>query len=74
MGHDFNFSLMSYNDEYKLHRRVFMGILGPGALQKFNRVQEYASRKLLERILNEPEDFVDHLRLYVPLISYYIRE
>ncbi|THH08950.1 hypothetical protein EW145_g2357 [Phellinidium pouzarii] len=44
--------------------RVFTGQFGTGNVKKFDIVQEQASGKLLKRLLVNPENFIDHLRLH----------
>lgn len=65
MHHDWNFGFMSNTDEWKKYRRVFMSKFGPGNVHIYDPVQENASHELLQRLLEEPEAFLDHIRLCV---------
>lgn len=65
MHHDWNFGFMSNTEEWKKYRRVFMSKFGPGNVHIYDPVQENASHELLQRLLEEPEEFLDHIRLCV---------
>ncbi|KAI5119371.1 hypothetical protein M0805_001047 [Coniferiporia weirii] len=64
MGLNWNFGLMPYGDVWRKHRRLFVSMFGPSNAHVFDPVQEYASARLLERMLMKPDDFLDHIRLH----------
>lgn len=63
MGHDWNFGFFPYGESWRVHRRLFVSKYGPNAAHLYYPVQEYVAGKLLQRLSNTPEDFLDHLRL-----------
>lgn len=63
MGHEWNFGFMPYGETWRKHRRMFVSKFGPANVHVYNPIQERASGQLLEKLLNTPEDFLDHLRL-----------
>ncbi|KAJ7109594.1 cytochrome P450 [Mycena crocata] len=62
MGWDFNFSLMKYGDEWRTHRRLFNEAFTVKASQKYEPQEEAVTRTLLKRLLQTPDDFIDHFR------------
>ncbi|EJD02108.1 CyP450 monooxygenase [Fomitiporia mediterranea MF3/22] len=64
-GFDWVFALMVYGDLWKKYRKLFISKFGPGTVQMFNPAQDYASTKLLELLLDRPEEFEDHVRLHI---------
>ena len=56
---------MPYNESFKKYRRVFTSKFGPGSVQMFGPSHEFASIKLLKHLLDDPDNFSDHVRLCV---------
>ncbi|KAL5514193.1 hypothetical protein ACEPAG_2281 [Sanghuangporus baumii] len=64
MDFDWNFGLVHYGDQWRKYRRAFVSKYGGTVVQMFNPTQERATALLLERLLETPEKFIDHLRLH----------
>ncbi|KAJ7584750.1 cytochrome P450 [Mycena floridula] len=62
MGWDFVFGLMHYGDEWRCQRRLFQQEFHPAQAERFQPVELSASHELLRRILDDPENFVSHIR------------
>lgn len=63
MGLDWNFGLIHYGDSWRKHRRMFVSKFGGSVVQKFYPILERSTALLLERLLESPEEFIDHIRL-----------
>ncbi|EJD05381.1 cytochrome P450 [Fomitiporia mediterranea MF3/22] len=61
---EWNFGFMPYGEEWRKYRRMFVGKFGASAAHIFNPIHERVSGLLLQRFLDTPEDFIDHLRLH----------
>lgn len=52
-----------YNDEFKLHRKLFHNYIGTrSAMKKFEQLEEIETRRFLLRVLNDPNGFIGHIR------------
>jgi hypothetical protein len=51
-----------YGDDFRLMRRLMHQVLGPRQVQAFWITQEQETTKFLNRLLETPEQFVDHIR------------
>lgn len=57
---------MSYGPELKRHRKLIQTYVGTVASMKWiEAVEALESRRLLLRILNEPSNFIQHVRTSV---------
>lgn len=57
---------MPYDDEFRQHRKYIHQQLGTLALAaRFSDVQDVESKRLLLRVLNDPENFMEHIKAYV---------
>lgn len=57
---------MSYGPELKRHRKLVQTYIGTVASMKWmEAVEALESRRLLLRILNEPSNFIQHVRTLV---------
>ncbi|KDQ53889.1 hypothetical protein JAAARDRAFT_415809 [Jaapia argillacea MUCL 33604] len=63
MGWDRQFSLMRYGPQWREYRRVFHQHFNQLAVNKYEDIQARESRVFLCRLLENPEDFLDHIRL-----------
>ncbi|KAJ7237342.1 cytochrome P450 [Mycena rebaudengoi] len=62
MGWDFNIALMDYGDEWRIHRRLFNGAFDVKAALKYRPHELIGTHVLLERMLQTPQDFMNHFR------------
>lgn len=62
IGWDWNVALMSYGPRWRQTRRVFHQHFHRGAARQYRPVQMLGARKLLVRLLSDPDNFVQHLR------------
>ncbi|KDQ62322.1 hypothetical protein JAAARDRAFT_30217 [Jaapia argillacea MUCL 33604] len=63
MGWDRTFSLMPYGPQWRQYRRAFHQHFNQLAVHKYRHIHVRESRALLRRLLEQPEDFYDHIRL-----------
>jgi cytochrome P450 len=57
---------MQYEDEFRQHRKYIHQQLGTRALAaRFSDIQDVESKRLLLRVLNDPENLVEHIKAYV---------
>ncbi|KAJ3769540.1 cytochrome P450 [Lentinula raphanica] len=63
MGWNWNFGLMRYGPDWKRHRAMFHRQFQPSGVSAFWPTQSKEAHKLLLRILHEPGDLINHLRL-----------
>ncbi|KAJ7625701.1 cytochrome P450 [Roridomyces roridus] len=62
MGWDFNIAFMRYGDEWRIHRRIFNQAFNLKASKKYEPHELLASRKLLKRLLDTPDEFLGLFR------------
>jgi cytochrome P450 len=62
MGWDFNLGLMVYGDRWRIHRKVFHEVFRPEAAVSFRPIQLSSIHALLRKMMENPEDYVTHLR------------
>ncbi|KAJ7101281.1 cytochrome P450 [Mycena belliarum] len=62
VGWDFNVALMRYGDQWRTHRRLFNQRFIPKAAEKYRPQQVLATHRLLRRLQQTPDDFVDHFK------------
>ena len=62
--------LLSYNDEWRIHRKLSHIALSPNAIKQYYYIQEDLAALLSQQFLEAPEKFVDHVRLYVNVIHF----
>ncbi|KAG7440087.1 cytochrome P450 [Guyanagaster necrorhizus] len=62
MGWDFLVGLMPYGNDWRAHRRLCQQTLNAKAALHFHPQVLDATRELLRRLLDRPEDFMTHLR------------
>lgn len=65
MGWDYNFSTMPYSPRWRDSRRMFYQHFNPGVVNTYRPIQLQASRELLLRLLNTPENTRTHIRQLV---------
>ena len=59
--------MQPYNTRFRLYRKALHQILGTKILvSKFNSLQELEARRLLRRMIDDPREWVQHLKTYVP--------
>ncbi|KAF5344480.1 hypothetical protein D9758_014138 [Tetrapyrgos nigripes] len=63
MGVDQSLALMPYCDEWRESRKLTGIALNPGAIKKYQVLQEDITALLNKEILDSPEDFFQHVRL-----------
>lgn len=73
MGFTWAFSLMPYGSWWRRHRKAFHQYFYPNAAAHYIPKQMSEARKTLVRLLEEPNEFMDHIRVYVfsriPILS-----
>ncbi|KAF8884004.1 cytochrome P450 [Infundibulicybe gibba] len=62
MGWDFNFPCMPYGDRWRQHRRIMHQAFHPTAARRFHPHEIRATHNLLRRLLDDPNDYMVHLR------------
>lgn len=62
---DFNSVLLPYGDRWRLHRRFFHQAFRAGSVTRFAPLQQQKSFRLLHRLLDEPNQFSEHIFEYV---------
>ncbi|KAJ3552582.1 hypothetical protein NM688_g4079 [Phlebia brevispora] len=63
MGLGQSMPLLSYDDEWRAHRKLAHNALSPSAVRRYHTTQEDLAALLGQQLLNEPEDFFTHVRL-----------
>ncbi|UKZ78143.1 hypothetical protein TrVFT333_005877 [Trichoderma virens FT-333] len=62
-GYDGFMPPMQYTDQYRQHRKFIHQQLGTKILaSRFNTVQDIESRRFLLRIMNDPQNFFEHIK------------
>lgn len=59
------FASHNYGSRWRRHRKLFRQFFNPKVLLPYRHIQEGDARRLALRILQEPEGFLEHIRLYV---------
>lgn len=54
-----------YNDRYRAIRKLTQQVLNPEASKKYQALQLDCIKLMLQRMLEDPEDFKEQSRLYV---------
>ncbi|KAK0199540.1 cytochrome P450 [Desarmillaria ectypa] len=62
MGWDFLVGFMPYGNDWRVHRRLFQQTLNAKAASHFRPQVLDATREVLRRLLDRPEEFMTHLR------------
>lgn len=63
-------TLKAYTESFRQHRKLLHQQLGTKAIaSRFNDVQDVESRRLLLRVLKDPEDLLKKFKLFVRLIK-----
>ncbi|KAI0743770.1 cytochrome P450 [Daedaleopsis nitida] len=55
--------LLRYGDDWRMHRKLEHSALGPAAVKQYQPIQEDLAALLAKQMLDDPEGFVDHVRL-----------
>ena len=69
-GWGWDFAFMPYGALWNAHRRVLAPHLRRESIAVFDDYHATSAHKLLQRLLNSPDELVDHVRLYV--LRFYI--
>ncbi|KIP12381.1 hypothetical protein PHLGIDRAFT_124262 [Phlebiopsis gigantea 11061_1 CR5-6] len=62
VGWDLNVAMQQYGDKWREHRRIVHQQFHIGSLAKYHTVLSDESRKLLRRLLQTPERFIEHTK------------
>ncbi|KAF9061659.1 cytochrome P450 [Rhodocollybia butyracea] len=62
MGWAWDFAHMRYTDRWRLHRKTFHQYFQPRQVPEFYPVQRDSATSFLTKLLDDPEDFIDHVR------------
>jgi cytochrome P450 len=65
MGFDWTISLMPFGTFWQDHRRLFHREMNPDAVKRFRPHEQKAVHEFLHHLLDRPEAFVQHIRLFV---------
>lgn len=69
MGWDWSFALYRYGPKWKFARRLFHHHFNNKVLPDFEPRQKKATYELLHRLAENPDNFLEHIRLYVLLVT-----
>lgn len=61
---------MSYGAWWRRHRRAFHQFFNPNAVMELRSMQRTQVGHFLNRVLNTPDDFYEHIRQYVYSYTY----
>ncbi|KAI0693293.1 cytochrome P450 [Cerioporus squamosus] len=61
-GQSGNFSLMAHTPWWQRHRRAFWQFFLPAASEQYRPIQCESTQVFLRKLLDEPEDLVEHIR------------
>ncbi|KLO17679.1 cytochrome P450 [Schizopora paradoxa] len=64
VGLDWNFAFFPYGEAWRLHRKIFVSEFGVRQANGYLGLQEKLTKHLLHRLLQTPEDFLNHLQLH----------
>lgn len=59
--------LLPYGEEWRIQRKLAHSALSPSAVKKYYTIQEDLAAILGKQLLDNPEEFFDHIRLYASL-------
>ncbi|KAJ7491020.1 cytochrome P450 [Mycena latifolia] len=62
MGREKSIFLISYNERFKMYRKIMHRRFNPTAAQVYWETQEHEARILVDNIVNFPENLVEHLK------------
>ncbi|KAF5338850.1 hypothetical protein D9758_015574 [Tetrapyrgos nigripes] len=62
MGWNYSFALIDYGDEWRAQRKLFQQEFTPVASERYQPVQTQVSHQFLKKLLDDPENFVLHIR------------
>ncbi|KAJ7256294.1 cytochrome P450 [Mycena rebaudengoi] len=65
MGWDFSLGTMRYGEKWlvlRVHRRMFHNSFNTGATQRFHPKEQLVAHRVLQRLVQDPEHFMDHFR------------
>ncbi|KAJ7281442.1 cytochrome P450 [Mycena rebaudengoi] len=69
MGWDFALGLMRYGEKWRAHRRMFHNSFNQGAAQNFHPKELVVAHRVLQRLVQDPEHFMEHFRQYATFFS-----
>ncbi|KAK1228847.1 hypothetical protein PQX77_008114 [Marasmius sp. AFHP31] len=62
MRFGWNFAVMRYSDQWRLHRRTFNQFFQSRVISQYNDIQRAATVKLMQNLEASPEDFFQHVK------------
>lgn len=63
VGWNGSLAMQTYSDQFRAYRKVMHRVLGTKTTTaRFNSLQEVEVRRFLMRVLDRPEDLVQHIR------------
>ncbi|EJF57353.1 cytochrome P450 [Dichomitus squalens LYAD-421 SS1] len=65
VGLGYEFALMKYSDAWRQRRRIFHSFFHQGVVSQYRPVRLREVRRLLGKLLDEPEKFLHHSRHYI---------
>lgn len=60
---------MKYGERWRAHRRLFQQVMNPQTVSKFRHVQAEKIQEYLRRLLDDPENFSEHVERYALIIG-----
>ncbi|GKZ33657.1 hypothetical protein AbraIFM66950_003685 [Aspergillus brasiliensis] len=74
IGWNGTIAMQPYGGRFRAYRKALHQVLGTKTLvSKFNSLQELEARRLLRRIVDDPDNWVQHLRTYIsPIFLVYL--
>ena len=55
-------AFIRYGDKWRAHRRLFHQHFHPAAVTKYHPTISKETKKLLNRLIDKPDDFMKHIR------------
>jgi len=59
---DWLFTSMPYGNEWRMHRKMFLQEFNPSTVTRYHPQEIKYTHKLLKRLLENPDDFMTHIR------------
>ncbi|KAL0565197.1 hypothetical protein V5O48_016834 [Marasmius crinis-equi] len=68
LAQDRNFGLMLYGEQWRIRRRLFDQMFNPATSKRYQPQQATATRHLLRKLCDDPENFARHIRHHAATI------
>ncbi|KLO17677.1 cytochrome P450 [Schizopora paradoxa] len=64
VGVDWNFAFIPYGEAWRRQRKIFISEFGVRKVDGYVGIQERLTKQVLRRLLQNPDDFLNHLQLH----------